>query len=173
MVAPQEWFHSRPSILTIHSWHFSNWTWVCQFSVAVQWITTYFVAWKIYLLSYSSMGQKFWRGTASFQLTVSQSWYQSCQSDVFSAVSWSLCRVSVLWYFSSLWLWVRVTFCCWRLLAFLAGGLVAKLSLTLGNPMDCSLCPWNFLGKSTGVHCHFLLQGNLPHLGIKPGATAV
>ena len=27
------------------------------------------------------------------------------------------------------------------------------------------LCPWNFPGKNTGVGCHFLLQGNLPHPG--------
>ena len=29
------------------------------------------------------------------------------------------------------------------------------------DPMDCSLSAysWNFLGKSTGVNCHFLLQG--------------
>ena len=24
------------------------------------------------------------------------------------------------------------------------------------------LCPWDSLGKNTGVGCHFLLQGNLP-----------
>ena len=35
---------------------------------------------------------------------------------------------------------------------------------TLFDPMDssppgCLLHPWNFLGKSTGVGCHFLLQG--------------
>ena len=31
---------------------------------------------------------------------------------------------------------------------------------TLCNPMDTRLlCPWDFLGKSTGVGCHFLLQG--------------
>ena len=42
---------------------------------------------------------------------------------------------------------------------------------TLCNPMDCSLtvshglqpdcllCPWNFLGKNTGVDCHFQFQG--------------
>ena len=28
------------------------------------------------------------------------------------------------------------------------------------QPMDRVLCPWNFLGKNTGVGCHFLLQGN-------------
>ena len=26
----------------------------------------------------------------------------------------------------------------------------------------CGLCPWDFPGKSTGVGCHFLLQGSLP-----------
>ena len=37
---------------------------------------------------------------------------------------------------------------------------------TLCDPMDCRptrlLHPWNFLGKSTGVGCHFLLQGTFP-----------
>ena len=32
--------------------------------------------------------------------------------------------------------------------------------------MDCSparlLCPWDSLGKNTGVGCHFLLQGKKP-----------
>ena len=28
--------------------------------------------------------------------------------------------------------------------------------------------PWDFPGKNTGVGCHGLLQGNLPHPGIKP-----
>ena len=27
------------------------------------------------------------------------------------------------------------------------------------------LCPWDFPGKDSGVSCHFLLQGDLPHLG--------
>ena len=31
------------------------------------------------------------------------------------------------------------------------------------------LQPWNSPGKNTGVDCHFLLQGNLPNPGIKPG----
>ena len=36
---------------------------------------------------------------------------------------------------------------------------VAKLCVMLCDSMDCSFfCPWNFLGKNTGVGCHFLLQ---------------
>ena len=42
--------------------------------------------------------------------------------------------------------------------------------------MDCSLpgseeplSPWNFPGKSTGVGCHFLLQGIFPTQGLNPG----
>ena len=31
------------------------------------------------------------------------------------------------------------------------------------------LCPWDFLGKSTGVGCHFLLQGIFPTQGSSPG----
>ena len=38
-----------------------------------------------------------------------------------------------------------------------------QLYPTLCNPMDCnppgSSCPWDFLGKKTGMGCHFLLQG--------------
>ena len=42
--------------------------------------------------------------------------------------------------------------------------LVTQSRLTLCDPMDCSpssrlLCPWDSPGKSTGVDCHFLLQG--------------
>ena len=29
------------------------------------------------------------------------------------------------------------------------------------------LCPWDSLGKNTGVGCHALLQGNLPNPGIE------
>ena len=43
--------------------------------------------------------------------------------------------------------------------------------------MDCSpprlLCSWNFPGNSTGVGCHFLLQGNLPDPGIEPMSPAL
>ena len=31
------------------------------------------------------------------------------------------------------------------------------------------LRPWDFLGKSTGVGCHFLLQGIFPTQGLNPG----
>ena len=30
------------------------------------------------------------------------------------------------------------------------------------------LCPWNFLGKNTGVGCHCLLQGIFPTQGLNP-----
>ena len=44
---------------------------------------------------------------------------------------------------------------------------------TLCDPMDYSLpgssCPWDFPGKSTGVGCHFLLQGIFPTQGSNPG----
>ena len=30
------------------------------------------------------------------------------------------------------------------------------------------LCPWEFLGKNTGVGCHFLLQGIFPIQGLNP-----
>ena len=31
------------------------------------------------------------------------------------------------------------------------------------------LCPWNSLGKNTGVRCHSLLQGIFPTQGLNPG----
>ena len=46
-----------------------------------------------------------------------------------------------------------------------------QLCPTFCDPMDHRLtgssCPWDSPGKDTGVGCHFLLQGNLPDLGIK------
>ena len=46
---------------------------------------------------------------------------------------------------------------------------VAKLHLTLCDPMDCGpprlLCPWDFPGKNTGVGCHFFLQWTFPIQG--------
>ena len=49
--------------------------------------------------------------------------------------------------------------------------LVIQSSLILCDPMDCSppgFSPWDFLGKNTGVFCHFLLQGIFPTLGLNP-----
>ena len=34
--------------------------------------------------------------------------------------------------------------------------LVIQLYLTLCDPMDCSLCPWDSPGKNTGMGCHSL-----------------
>ena len=50
---------------------------------------------------------------------------------------------------------------------------VAQSCPTLSDLMDCSLPgssvgPWDFPGESTGVGCHFLLQGDLPDPGIEP-----
>ena len=40
----------------------------------------------------------------------------------------------------------------------------------LCNPMDTRLLhPWDFLGKSPGVGCHFLFQGIFPTQGSNPG----
>ena len=48
----------------------------------------------------------------------------------------------------------------------------ARSCPTLYDPMDWSppalLCPWNSLGKNTGVGFHFLLQGIFPTRGIEP-----
>ena len=47
---------------------------------------------------------------------------------------------------------------------------IAQLCLTRCNPMDTRLLrPWDFLGKSTGVGCHFLLQGLFLTQGANPG----
>ena len=36
------------------------------------------------------------------------------------------------------------------------------------------LCPWNSLGKNTGVGCHFLVSpGDIPNPGIAPGSPAL
>ena len=48
---------------------------------------------------------------------------------------------------------------------------------TLCDLMDCSpptrlLCPWDFPGKNTGVHCHFSPPRILPNPGIKPVSPA-
>ena len=59
------------------------------------------------------------------------------------------------------------------------GGLVAKLSLTLVDPMDCSppgsSAHGIFQAGILKVGCHFLLQGNLSNPGIEAeaGSSAV
>ena len=35
------------------------------------------------------------------------------------------------------------------------------------------LCPWNSPGKSTGVGCHFHLQGDVPNPETEPGSPAL
>ena len=50
---------------------------------------------------------------------------------------------------------------------------VARSCATPCDSMDCKptrlLCPWNLLGKSIGVGCHFLLQGMFLTRGSNPG----
>ena len=48
-----------------------------------------------------------------------------------------------------------------------------RLFVTRGLQPTRLLCPWDSPGKNTGVGCHFLLQGNLPNPGIKPGSPAL
>ena len=58
------------------------------------------------------------------------------------------------------------------LLYFVAGGLVAKLCLTLATPQIVAprlLCAWDSPGKNTGVGCHFLLQGSFATQEWNPG----
>ena len=54
--------------------------------------------------------------------------------------------------------------------------IVARLYLTLCNPMDCSLskllCPWDFPGKITGVGRPFSAPGDLSSPGIEPTSLA-
>ena len=47
--------------------------------------------------------------------------------------------------------------------------LVALLCLTLWDPVECSLCPWNSPGKDTRVGSHSLLQGISPTQGLNLG----
>ena len=60
--------------------------------------------------------------------------------------------------------------------SFCAVRLVAQSCPTICNLMDCSppdsSVHGGSPGKNTGVGCHALLQGNLPHPGIKSGSPA-
>ena len=54
--------------------------------------------------------------------------------------------------------------------------LVAQLSLTLCDPMDCSpqgSCPWDSPAKNTGVGCHALLHRKLPNPETEPRSLAL
>ena len=44
-----------------------------------------------------------------------------------------------------------------------------RLFATMDYSLTKLLCPWDFPGKSTGVYCHFLLQGIFPTQGSNPG----
>ena len=51
---------------------------------------------------------------------------------------------------------------------------VTQSCLAICDPMDCMwlaklLCPWNSLGKNTGVGRHSLLQGIFPTWGLNLG----
>ena len=63
-----------------------------------------------------------------------------------------------------------IDYCFWF---WLLWSEVAQSCETLCDPMNCIptrlLCPWNFLGKSAGVGCHFLLQGIFLNWGLNPG----
>ena len=45
---------------------------------------------------------------------------------------------------------------------------VAQSCLTVWDPMDRLLCPWNSPGKNTGVDSHSLLQGIFPTQELNP-----
>jgi len=44
-----------------------------------------------------------------------------------------------------------------------------QLCPPLCDPMDCSLCPWDSLGKNTEVRSHAFLQGIFQTQGLNPG----
>ena len=43
---------------------------------------------------------------------------------------------------------------------------VTPWTVALQAPLGA--CPWDFLGKNTGMDCHFLLQGIFPTQGLNP-----
>ena len=46
--------------------------------------------------------------------------------------------------------------------AFLVDSVASDSPQAYGLQPTRHLCPWDFLGKNTGVSCHFLLQGIFP-----------
>ena len=56
------------------------------------------------------------------------------------------------------------------------GELKGTFLVRMGDPWPVAsrlLSPWDFPGMNTGVGCYFLLQGNCPNPGIKPGSPAL
>ena len=72
--------------------------------------------------------------------------------------------------------WVYSVCVCACVCVCVSVGLVARLCLTLCDPMDCSPPGSSIHGISQarllGVGCHLLLQGDLPDPGIKPMSPA-
>ena len=52
-------------------------------------------------------------------------------------------------------------------------GLISRWQIPKEWISGSSICHWDFPGKSTGVGCHFLLQGDLPDSGIEPRSPAL
>ena len=48
-----------------------------------------------------------------------------------------------------------------------------QLFATLWTVAHQAPLSWDFPGKNTGVGCHFLIQGNLPDVGIEPRSPAL
>ena len=70
----------------------------------------------------------------------------------FSIVSQEATTTLMAWRMECRMISLIINHCC----------LVAKSCLTLCDPMDSNarlFCPWDSLGKNTGVGCHFLLRG--------------
>ena len=102
-------------------------------------------------------------------------------------------RFPLFWLHSDS-LWVHPRFCKWQLsiqpLSFLlwegkingsqllwqwkwSHSVMSDSSLPHGLQPTRLLHAWDFPGKSTGVGCHFLLQGHLPDPGFKPRSPAL
>ena len=78
-------------------------------------------------------------------------------------------KIRAIWHFSRAWIILKIPLTTEKFYHLVPSTstdakkmevLVTQLSPTLSNPMvGRFLRPWDFLGKNTGVGCHFLLQG--------------
>ena len=77
------------------------------------------------------------------------------------------------WYFFLSTFWTCHPAFLWLIRFLPCKVFVAQLCVTPCDLTDCRLvgssCPWNSLGKNTGVGCHFLFQGIFPTQGSNPG----